>query len=312
MRAVPGQQRASRWVHSWAHRVGLLGLCLQLVGCALFTSIPGPGQAGLGCQDPTLVPSDKPQLFKLALGDGIRQYWLYVPENVDPSRPAPLVLNFHGLNSSALEQLEMSKLNVTARARGFMVAYPEGTEGSWNGGDCCGAAKKRAIDDVGFARAVVQDTSSRICVDTTRIYATGMANGAMMSHRLACEASDLFAAVAPVAGGFYLRSCRPSRPVPVLAIHGTEDEIIPLSVAESSYRDWQLFDECRLGAESDEGQCSVNSRCPAGVEVGLCRLQGVGHCWPGTEECAQGVSTSPLDFSANVEMWRFFERLRRQ
>jgi len=282
----------------------------SLSNCALFAAVPGPGKAGLGCQAPSLVASEGVQQIKLKVGDTVRRYYLYVPPGVDPLRPAPLVLNFHGLNSDAEEQIEFSGLNVTARARGFLVAYPEGIDGSWNGGDCCGSAARSQVDDVGFARAVVQDTSSRVCVDTSRIYATGMSNGGILTHRLACEAADLFAAIAPVAGGLFLQNCRPTRPVPVLAINGTADEVLAFSVAESSYRSWQLFDQCRLGAETQQGPCSVNRRCPEEAMVGLCRLDGVGHCWPGTETCEFGMSTSPLDFSANVEMWRFFERVR--
>lgn len=277
--------------------------------CALLASVPGPGEPGVGCEAPSLAAADEPYLIKLKIGEMVRRYHLYVPPGVDPRRATPLVLNFHGLNASAEEQMEYSGLNVTARARGFLVAYPEGIDGSWNGGDCCGPAARAGIDDVGFARAVVQDTSSRVCVDTRRIYATGMSNGAILSHRLACEAADLFAAVAPVAGGLFLQDCRPERPVPVLAINGTADEVMAFSVAESSYRSWQLFDQCRLGAEKEQGRCSLNRRCPEGAMVGLCRLEGVGHCWPGTERCENGVSTSPLDFSANVEMWRFFEQV---
>jgi len=276
----------------------------------MFGSVPGPGQPGVGCSAPSIRPSDRAQKIQLKIGDRVREYYVFVPPGLDTSRPTPLVLSFHGLNSSAYAQLEMSGLNVTAQARSFIVAYPEGTDGSWNGGDCCGEARRQQIDDVGFARAVVQDTSSRLCVDTRRIYATGMANGAMLAHRLACEASDLVAAVAPVSGGLFVQDCRPERPVSVMAINGTADEVMAFSIAESSHRSWQLFDQCRLGAETEQGRCTTNRECPGSAKVSLCRLEGVGHCWPGTEECENGRSTSPLDFSANVEMWRFFETIR--
>ncbi len=309
---------AALWSTAWyaraRSRIGWLLLSLGLVsglsGCGLFGTIPGPGRAGMGCSAPKVAPGERATLVKLNLGERVRQYYLYVPPGLDPSKPHPLLLSFHGLNTSAWDHLEMSGLNVTAEARGFMVAYPEGTEGSWNGGDCCGTAWRDGVDDVAFARAVVQDTSSRACVDTRRVYATGMANGAMLTHRLACEASDLVAAVAPIAGGLFLQDCRPSRPVSVLAINGTADEVMAFSIAESSYRSWQLFDQCRLGADTSQGRCSVNTECPGQARVGLCRLEDVGHCWPGTEECDAGRSTSPLDFSANVEMWRFFERIQ--
>ena len=37
-------------------------------------------------------------------------------------------------------------------------------------------------------------------VDPTRVYAAGMSNGAAMSHRLACERPERYAAIVAVAG----------------------------------------------------------------------------------------------------------------
>jgi len=46
-----------------------------------------------------------------------------------------------------------------------------------------------------------------------------MSNG-MLAQRLACEAADVFRAIAPVAGTDNTQSCTPSRPVPVIECHG--------------------------------------------------------------------------------------------
>jgi len=66
-------------------------------------------------------------------------------------------------------------------------------------------------------------------INLRRVYSCGMSNGGFMSYRLACEFSDRFAAIAPVAGcltdsmEYY---CHPSRPMPVLHFHGTTDPLV--------------------------------------------------------------------------------------
>jgi polyhydroxybutyrate depolymerase len=117
----------------------------------------------------------------------------------------------------------------TADDRGFIVVYPQGLPlgvgPSWNAGGCCA----NNAEDVKFVRDLVKLLETKYCIDPKRVYATGLSNGAMLSYRLACEASDVFAAVAPVAGAVEVQPCVPSRPVPILAFHGTGDTIVPFN-----------------------------------------------------------------------------------
>ncbi|MBX7081979.1 MAG: hypothetical protein K1X88_22425, partial [Nannocystaceae bacterium] len=123
--------------------------------------------------------------------DGImRRYNLYVPAGLDGSVAAPLVINLHGYTSNAAQQQLFSQFDPVADANGLVVAYPEGTDASWNAGTCCGTAVTNDVDDVGFVLAVIADVKARTCIDPKRVYATGMSNGGFMSHRLACEAAD--------------------------------------------------------------------------------------------------------------------------
>ncbi|MDN8872721.1 prolyl oligopeptidase family serine peptidase, partial [Staphylococcus aureus] len=57
-----------------------------------------------------------------------------------------------------------------------------------------------------------------------RVYATGMSNGGMMAYRLACEASDIFKAIAAVAGTDNTLSCTPAKPISILHIHAKDDD----------------------------------------------------------------------------------------
>ena len=85
---------------------------------------------------------------------------------------------------------------------------------TWNAWNCCGYALKNGIDDVDFIRALIEGLQKRYAIDSKRMFATGLSNGAMMSYRLACELSDKIAAIAPVAGGMNTDTCRPISRLP--------------------------------------------------------------------------------------------------
>jgi polyhydroxybutyrate depolymerase len=175
-------------------------------------------------------------------------------------------------------------------------------------------------DDVGFARALVADVSTAACIDSKRVYSTGMSNGGFMSHRLACEAADLFAAVVPVAGKMGLASCQPSRPVPVMHFHGTADMTIlydspelsgeGVNVPEMMSR-WAARDGCTQGPDTTYQMgtvtCKTWSQCSAGAFVTLCTAEGEDHCWPGTAFCP-GNKVFTTDISASREGWAFMQR----
>ncbi|HEX4341208.1 MAG TPA: PHB depolymerase family esterase [Polyangiaceae bacterium] len=197
---------------------------------------------------------------------GLRSSLVHVPTSYDPATPAMLVLNFHGLLEPASLQASVSHMSDTADQRGFIVAYPEGLSVgvglSWNAGTCCG----NSTDDVGFIRDLVKKLEDDYCIDPKRVFATGLSNGAMLSYRLGCEAADVFAAVAPVAGAVVLNPCTPSRPVPILAIHGTGDTIVPFNGGTDgiyhvldfppvsySIELWRHLDECPSSPAPEAG-----------------------------------------------------------
>ena len=124
-----------------------------------------------------------------------------------------------------------SGINEVANREGFLVAYPQGSKDSrdnnfFNVGYEFNADSK--INDVTFIRAIVKDLKEEFKLDPNKIFATGMSNGGDMSYLLACTSSDLFTAVAPIAGVMMketLDNCNPERLIPIFEIHGTNDSI---------------------------------------------------------------------------------------
>ncbi len=160
-----------------------------------------------------------------------RKYLIFAPKGFD--RPLPVVLAFHGGGSNARQMERYARFNNLAAKEGFLVVYPEAVDGNWNDGRGIEGvrAQQENIDDVKFVRTIVDRISREHKIDRTRIYCTGISNGAFMSHRLAAEASDLIAAIAPVVGGMapaMAKKFHPDHPVSILIIQGDSDPLVPI------------------------------------------------------------------------------------
>jgi len=252
------------------------------------------------------------------VGGAARTYYLHLPTGYDASKPWPLVFNFHGRTvkgfTAAPLQEDVSHLYEKGDAAGFIVVNPQGlseTDGTqtWNAGICCAEDKSR--DDVGFVDAMLDALESELCVDAKRVYATGLSNGGFMSHRLACERADRFAAVAPVAAMNGMATCSPSRPPSIIAFNGTADPLVSYSVAKASMTDWVARNGCNATPtetfNNGDSHCDTYSGCTDGAEVVFCSVEDGGHTWPGGMDLsALGFGKTTQDLIANDAMWDFF------
>jgi polyhydroxybutyrate depolymerase len=289
----------------------------------------GPAAPDAGTETPdagSVIPGDCSTLtigpgnydWTVTHGGTSRQFHVHVPASYQTTAPTPVVLTFHGLSSSAAEIETQSVMTPVSDEKGFIVAYPQGTGNSWNAGKCCNPAATSTVDDVGFVRAMLDQLAQKLCVDPKRVYATGLSNGAYMSHRLGCELSDRIAAIAPVAGMNVTNNCAPSRPVPVMHFHGTSDYVVPwagnllygFQSVPDSIKQWRTIDECTAAStqtfQNGDSTCDTYAQCTAAnVEVTLCTIDGGGHTWPGGKVTSVlGKTTTDLD--ASRHMWQFF------
>jgi len=279
----------------------------------------------------------------LAHGGAERSYVLHVPPPTS-SDPLPLVLAFHGGGGNAPGFQRYAGLDALADRDGFLVAYPNGSnrvfEGrllTWNAGECCGFAAETGVDDVGFTLAVIDDVARHGALDRSRVYATGHSNGAMMAYRLAAEASERVAAIAPVAGAMALEQFAPTRAVPVLHIHSVDDpralyaggvtetlgRAISHHPAEAELERWRERDGCpraptvlerrswqTAGGAEHSATLLAWQPCTGGSEVRLWKLTGAGHGWPGADPVLPERIMGPRSdvISAADEVWAFLRR----
>lgn len=251
--------------------------------------IGGDGQGGNG--DPGGDAGDPgPGTFTREIQfDGLlRTFYVHVPAPYTGATPVPLVLDFHGLTSSGTAQANLSGFVELSETRGFIVVHPEGFGSSWNGGICCGQAQSAGLDDVGLAVAIVDYVAAHWNVDRARVYATGLSNGGALTHRIGCEAANVFAAIAPVSfplGVVPLTACQPSRPISVIYFHGLGDFLVPynggiFASAQESFAYWAQVNGCTGTAvvtlQTGKSRCVTFASCTGEVEVTLCSIDG-GH-----------------------------------
>jgi len=273
--------------------------------------------------------------FSVSMGDENRPYILYVPSTYEAGTQIPLVLFFHG-GGGDMRQARSYNFEDTAEKYGFAVAFlngasafPNGRLATWNAGTCCGRARDTESDDVGYVRAVVADIQAQFAIADNKIFATGMSNGAMMSYRLACEASDIFAAIAPVAGTDSTTVCNPANPVSVLHIHALDDTHVLFEggAGEDAFNDLSRVTEFTSVADSvslwlshnditspmtrildvDGAYCDARERQDGEAAVTLCVTETGGHSWPGSDVGTDFRNKTPSQaIDANEVIWEFF------
>jgi polyhydroxybutyrate depolymerase len=230
-----------------------------------------------------------------------------------------------------------SGLDGVATSNRFIVVYPEGIgrlpDGSggaqtWNGGKCCGPAARQGVDDVAFVRRIVSDVARDYRIDRNRVYAMGHSNGGIMALRLACEASDVFAAVGVQAASLEMERCAPARPVAVMQIHGTADTNVPITGGmgtgisgvhfnppRKAARTFAALDGCRKRPVSRTDAANADlalqrwTSCRQGSSVAFLTVQSAGHAWMGHAAASpyadQFVGPPYMGLDSTRALWSF-------
>jgi polyhydroxybutyrate depolymerase len=233
-----------------------------------------------------------------------RTFRIDVPESALQGRPVPLVLMFHGVFSNGEAIQVVTGMPDKAAAEGFITAAGDGIGQSWNAGVCCDPAAADGVDDVQFTRDMVAAIEEEYCIDAEQIYASGFSNGGAMVFRLACDASDLFAAFGPVGGSLALFPCEPERVRPLYIINNVDDPVVPFTLGEFSFQTFtQVYNGCTDERTTESGPnstCETAPVCADDTSTTLCGIDGISHVWP-------GGATDPDDpFRATDVVWDFF------
>ncbi len=257
-----------------------------------------------------------------------RAYLLYVPDSYNPATPAPLVISIHGFAEWPAHQMQISRWNDLADQYGFIVVYPSGTRFPlrWRAYGAAGGEMDLMVD-VTFISDLIDLLEIEYNIDPARSYANGLSNGGGMSFLLSCQLSERIAAIGAVSGAYLLPwvDCHPTRPVPAIIFHGTEDPIVPFQGGRSgpfdqpfpAILDWvdslaQLNgctgDPLDLPASGEVSGVQFTG-CTSDAEVIFYTIAGGGHSWPGGDPMPERiVGYTSDDIDATQTMWDFFQR----
>ena len=268
--------------------------------------------------------------------DGIkRTYDIVVPET-ERAVAMPVVLSFHGFTDSSARQARISGLAARAADDGFVAIFPRGStvEGTAPPYFNIGTIDDPSLaDDVGFTTEILDRVEAELCIDRSRIFASGWSNGGMFAATLGCALSDRVAAVASVSGVHLLPDCR-GRPMPIIVIHGSADDIVPFSQedvgpaadakgfirymggneaqvrmlmvvdgtpARSWVESWAERNGCRIVDPAVASGVVIDTtayrNCDAGGDVVLQVVKGGGHDWPPSP--ASDTTAEVLSFFAS-------------
>ncbi len=304
-----------------------------------------PARPSAGCassasssSSPTLVPAGE-ESIPLSAGGDTGSYFFEIPTSYNGKTPMPVVIDLHGYDESAGLQVSISALGQYGNSHGFITITPgvQETVSLWD--------TTLGSKDLAFFGGLLDNIESTLCVDQNRVFVTGYSDGAFMSSAIACQYAGRVAAVAPVAGIQAISGCRPSRPVPVVAFHGTADPFVPYAggigkAAEAlpapngvgtlgqtsqgkaqkkgpsipaQTAAWARRNGCQPSPTYSKVASDVTLiryRCPHGADVELYRVTNGGHAWPGSEgtkAIAAVVGRTTFSISATSVMWKFFQ-----
>ena len=260
----------------------------------------------------------------ITVGTTQRTYRRYLPQG-GGNEPRPVVINLHGLTSNIDQQVAVTGFESLAEREKFVVLTPQalGKPTQWS------AAMTPDNPDVAFIGSMLDEVAAATCVDTARVYSTGISDGGIMSSILACRMGDRIAAVGLVSGIAHPAGCSPGRAMPVIVFWGKEDVVLPycggvgpaveallkgtpvdpsaepecppsnrfgFPPVEDAVSTWVSEDGCDPAPRTVEAGADVEERifggCRDGAMVRFYVVSDGGHSWPGSEAMA-ALSRSP-------------------
>ena len=252
----------------------------------------------------------------LQSGGLTRTFAAHLPQDYTTNL-SPVVIMFHGIDGIGQSLQFVTAFDVDADQLGILAVYPNATSDWANGCDCT-EADSAGVDDVRFIADLLDKLDADYGINRDSVFLVGFSEGAFMAHRLACDATDLFAGLATVSTTMLVptaENCVPTRAIPVLMIHGTNDDDYPwegaldrgpksVLSADTTAQFWATKNGCgdRLGSEyvvTDnyyhfDVYRDTFDACPVNGEVILYQMDGAGHGWP------------DADFSASFQITGFF------
>lgn len=170
----------------------------------------------------TAAPSG---LHPLTLGNK-RDSYLYVPEQYDPARPAPLALMLHGAGGHAHHGLAL--LKHLADDKGLILVAPASTGQTWDV-----IIHRSYGTDTVLVDETLQHVFANYAVDEQHVAIGGFSDGASYALSLGLANGELFGHVIAFSPGF-IAPVTPRGQPRIFISHGIHDDVLPIGVCSRS------------------------------------------------------------------------------
>ena len=244
----------------------------------------------------------------ITVGD-VRPAQVLIPGTLKAKVAAPLLVALPGFTATSNDLLALVDLTAEAYKRGVVLALPMGSKNSgglhfWNATGSCCDFEKSGIDDSKYLMDLVKAISAKVSIDSKRIYFFGHSNGGFMSYTVACNNSEKIAAIVSLEGASFadMEMCGAKKPVSVLQINGTADELIhiaggnvfddpkqPYASVQAESEKWAQINQCVGLAVTTKKKFDYESvlagsettkaayKCPRGRDVENWTIAGGAH-----------------------------------
>jgi poly(hydroxyalkanoate) depolymerase family esterase len=284
-------------------------------------------------------------------GSRERTYQVFVPDRLSDQTAAPVVMVLHGCLQNEQNMIDETRFTELAEREGFIVVFPfvtsypflpARTENCW--GFFIEQHRHEGLGEPSDLRRILDAVEDEFPVDLDRRYVAGLSSGAAMAVVLAVAYSEDIAAAGAVAGlpygedacavanacftgiahkpvGAFVKamqaeqqSAEEQRLVPVMAIHSTNDMIVPIRNAQNIRDSWVAYydasatpatDDCTAEGISCEHARFTDQEGRTVVETVFYGgpPSGTTHFWVGDNA---GMFADPDGPSASELLWSFF------
>jgi polyhydroxybutyrate depolymerase len=258
-------------------------------GSAGVSATGGAGPSS-GC---TVASGPKSGRASIDVGGTTREYIVKVPDDYDSKHPYKLIFAFHARGGNATQVAGTANddyYGLFSRAQGKAIfVSPEGLDAGW---------RNEQGRDIAFVKAMLEELSSKLCIDRQRIFSAGFSFGGMMSDAIGCAMADVFRAIAPMSGGIPNADHPYSgcdqvnmHPVAVWMSHGDADTVVPIADGKAALDIFVARSHCQAQTSPvAPSPCVAYQGCMPEYPIHFCQFSG-GH--------------NPPSFAADG-IWTFF------
>jgi polyhydroxybutyrate depolymerase len=296
-------------------------------------SVPVPKPSQIGAKNGLTINET------MLVNGMVRKALIHLPGYYTLDEKRALVIVLHGARLSGWIAEASTGFDKIANQENFIVAYPDALHQQWDDGRSAMDTPSYGVNDVDFIGQLIDYVDWKYHIKKDAVYVVGFSSGGMLAQKIGLELTEKVSAIAEVAASLPIPQLslgkKPSRPLSVLMINGTQDRAFPwiggktrivrVSVGDVApiLTTYQYWIDANGGAGSAPPRQEVlqknktgtsvnllNTRAANGSCIMLYRINGGGHTWPGSEVPLQYIpflGRQSRDLNASELIWEFFK-----